>query len=87
MSQLDAIVLEKEDFPRDHVGGSPFPAVSKVLHAMGVWDKFEAPGVPIKLGTLYSWGRTFEPWTEEGEIVFSNIPQYPCQESTVGSFL
>ena len=87
MSQLDAIVLKKEDFPREHVGGSPFPAVSKVLHAMGVWDKFEAPGVPIKLGTLYSWGRTFEPWTGEGEIGLWKIPQYPCQESTVGSFL
>ncbi|MCY3007778.1 MAG: hypothetical protein NTV29_17625 [Planctomycetota bacterium] len=79
MPQLDAIVLEKEVFPRDHVGDSPY--------AMGVWEKFDPPGVPIKLGALYPWGRTSEPWPEEGEIVFSNIPQEPCQESMVGSFL
>lgn len=66
--QLNVIVVEREAFPRDHVGESQLPAVSKVLHEMGVWEKVEAAGFPIKLGASYTWGKTTEPW------VFGFIP-------------
>ncbi|MFM8263236.1 MAG: NAD(P)/FAD-dependent oxidoreductase [Pirellula sp.] len=68
MPQLDVCIIEKETFPRDHVGESQLPAVSKVLHEMGAWDKVEAARFPVKLGASYTWGKTSEPW------VFGFIP-------------
>lgn len=68
MPELNVVVVEKEVFPRDHVGESQLPPVSKILHEMGVWDKVEAAGFPIKLGASYTWGKTSEPW------IFGFIP-------------
>lgn len=68
MPQLDVCIIEKETFPRDHVGESQLPAVSKVLHEMGAWDQVEAAQFPVKLGASYTWGKTSEPW------VFGFIP-------------
>ncbi|HTQ09459.1 MAG TPA: NAD(P)/FAD-dependent oxidoreductase, partial [Fimbriimonadaceae bacterium] len=59
---LDVVILERENFPRDHIGESQLPAVCKVLNEMGVWDKVEAAGFPIKIGSTYRWGRTDELW-------------------------
>ncbi len=59
---LRVLVLEKEHFPREHVGESQLPPISAVLHEMGAWDKVEAAGFPIKIGATYTWGRTVEPW-------------------------
>ncbi|MCG9894746.1 MAG: FAD-dependent oxidoreductase, partial [Fimbriimonadaceae bacterium] len=36
---LRVLVLEREAFPREHVGESQLPPVSAVLHEMGCWDK------------------------------------------------
>lgn len=60
---LDVVIVEKEPFPRDHVGESQLPPISKVLHEMGAWEKIEAAGFPIKIGASYTWGKTTEPWT------------------------
>lgn len=59
---LSVLVLEKETFPREHVGESQLPAISPILHEMGVWDKVEAAGFPIKLGASLTWGRDNERW-------------------------
>ena len=40
--ELRVTLVERETFPRDHVGESQLPAIGKVLHEMGVWDKVEA---------------------------------------------
>lgn len=66
--ELDVVVIEQEPFPRDHVGESQLPAVSKILHEMGAWEKVEAAGFPIKLGASYTWGKTSDPW------IFGFIP-------------
>src|SRR5437763_369759 len=62
---LKVVVLEREIFPRDHVGESQLPVVSLILNEMGVWDKVEAAGFPIKIGATYKWGRTKELWDFE----------------------
>ncbi|MEZ6243580.1 MAG: NAD(P)/FAD-dependent oxidoreductase [Phycisphaerales bacterium] len=54
--ELRVLILEKEKFPREHVGESQLPACSWVLDEMGVWEKVEAAGFPIKLGASYTWG-------------------------------
>ncbi len=61
-NDLKVLILEREIFPRDHVGESQLPEISKVLDEMGCWDKVEAAQFPIKVGATYKWGRTKELW-------------------------
>lgn len=60
--ELDVAILEREAFPRDHIGESQLPAISAILHEMGVWDKVEAADFPIKLGASFTWGKDDESW-------------------------
>ncbi len=55
---LDVVILEADQFPRDHVGESQLPVITHILHEMGVWDKVEAANFPIKVGATYRWGLT-----------------------------
>ncbi|MGB3240839.1 MAG: NAD(P)/FAD-dependent oxidoreductase [Geitlerinemataceae cyanobacterium] len=59
---LHVLILEKEKFPRDHVGESQLPQISDILNEMGCWDKVEAANFPIKIGANYRWGQDPEPW-------------------------
>ncbi len=54
---LDVVILERETFPRDHVGESMLPVIPHILHEMGAWDKVEAANFPIKVGATYRWGQ------------------------------
>lgn len=62
MPTLEVDIFEREKFPRDHVGESQLPAITWILEEMGVWDKVEEAGFPIKLGAAYRWGATDELW-------------------------
>ena len=62
---IRVLILEREIFPRDHVGESQLPFISFVLRELGVWDKVEAAGFPIKIGASYTWGSTTDPWEFE----------------------
>src|SRR5579871_633345 len=59
---LSVTLVEKETFPRDHIGESLLPTVGKVLDEMGAWDAIEAAGFPIKIGATYKWGVTDDLW-------------------------
>jgi flavin-dependent dehydrogenase len=59
---LKILVLERENFPRDHIGESQLPVISEILDEIGVWDKVEAADFPIKIGATYRWGKTKELW-------------------------
>jgi flavin-dependent dehydrogenase len=61
-SDLNVVILEREKFPRDHVGESLLPAVCTVLNEMGCWEKIEAAGFPIKVGATYRWGNSDDLW-------------------------
>jgi flavin-dependent dehydrogenase len=56
------LIVEREQFPREHVGESQLPPVTLVLQEMGCWDKVEAAGFPVKTGALYRWGDTNDLW-------------------------
>ena len=56
------LILEREVFPREHVGESQLPPVTLVLEEMGCWDKVEAAGFPVKTGALYRWGNSDDLW-------------------------
>jgi flavin-dependent dehydrogenase len=59
---LRIVIIEKEKFPRDHVGESQLPSISPILHEMGVWEDVEAAGFPIKIGASYTWGKDLDQW-------------------------
>lgn len=62
---LKVAIVERESFPRDHVGESQLPAIGKVLNEMGVWEKVEAANFPIKIGATYRWGKSNDLWDFE----------------------
>lgn len=62
---LRVVVIEKEMFPRDHIGESQLPSIMPVLNEMGAWDKVEAAGFPVKIGASYTWGRDADQWDFE----------------------
>ncbi len=59
---LSVTVFEREAFPRDHIGESQLPLISRILDELGVWDRIEAAGFPIKIGGTYRWGTTDDLW-------------------------
>lgn len=59
---LRVSIFEREQFPRDHVGESLLPMTCTFLDEMGVWDKIEACGFPIKIGATLRWGNTADLW-------------------------
>ncbi len=79
---LRVLILEKETFPRDHIGESQLPAIGKVLAEMGVWDKVEAADFPVKIGASYTWGQTRDPW----EFEFMPLDQIPEGYTRPGEF-
>lgn len=62
---LRVLILEKEKFPREHVGESQLPPISAVLAELGCWDRVEAANFPIKIGATFTWGMTRTPWDFE----------------------
>src|ERR1700722_10462630 len=60
---LKVTILEREVFPRDHVGESLLPYLMHVLAEMRVWDKIEGADFPVKIGGNYRWGSTDELWS------------------------
>ncbi len=69
------LLLEKDFFPRHHVGESMLPGTVTILRRLGVLTEVDNAGFVKKYGATYSWGSTSEPWTmpffESGESVVS----------------
>ena len=57
------VLLERERFPRDHVGESLLPASMPVLEELGAMDAVQAAGFLPKFGATMVWGRDPEPWS------------------------
>ena len=60
---FDVTLLERERFPRDHVGESLLPASMPILQELGVLGQVEAAGFPRKYGATMLWGSDPEPWS------------------------
>lgn len=59
---LRVLIIERENFPREHVGESQLPQISAVLDEIGVWEQIEQAGFPVKIGASYKWGKSNELW-------------------------
>src|SRR6185295_14591159 len=57
------VVLERERFPRYHIGESLLSATLPILDAIGATAKIEAHGFLRKPGGTFQWGRQAEPWS------------------------
>lgn len=60
---FNVLLLERERFPRDHVGESLLPATLQVLDELGVLPAVEAEGFVKKWGATMVWGKEREPWS------------------------
>ena len=57
------LLLEREIFPRDHVGESLLPASIPVLEELGVLPAVQHAGFLLKWGATMVWGKDREPWS------------------------
>ena len=57
------VLLERERFPREHVGESLLPASLPVLDELGVLPAVQAAGFLPKQGATMVWGRDRTPWS------------------------
>jgi flavin-dependent dehydrogenase len=76
------VILERENFPRPHVGESMLPPITQVLKEIDCWEKVEAAGFPIKIGAVYRWGTSDDLWRFDfllGEE-FQELPRPGCLE-------
>lgn len=71
--QLRLLLLEKEAFPRHHVGESLLAGASPVLEEMGAYEKVANAGFLEKLGATFIWGRSREPWGFEFDELISQL--------------
>ena len=57
------VLLERERFPRAHVGESLLPASIPILHDLGALDAVQRAGFVVKRGATMVWGAHREPWS------------------------
>ncbi len=58
------ILLEKERFPRHHIGESTLIGLTKLLEIeIGVGSKIASAGFLLKTGASYIWGNNRTPWS------------------------
>jgi len=64
---LEVTLLERERFPRYHIGESILPSCRPIFELLDVWDKVEAHGFQAKGGAYFFWG------PEEWEVRFTEL--------------
>jgi halogenation protein CepH len=60
---IRTVVLERDRFPRFHIGESLLSATLPILDAIGVTETIERHGFLKKPGGTFQWGRQKDPWT------------------------
>jgi flavin-dependent dehydrogenase len=60
-------LLERDRFPRYHIGESILPSCRPVFELLGVWDKVQAHGFQPKAGAYFDWGG------QEWEVRFTDM--------------
>jgi flavin-dependent dehydrogenase len=60
---VSTLLLERERFPRDHIGESLLPASIPVLEELGVLPSVQEAGFLPKWGATMLWGKDKMPWS------------------------
>ena len=53
---LRTLIVEKDEFPRFHIGESLLPNGNRILKEIGIWDDIESSGFVKKLGGEFTYG-------------------------------
>ena len=57
------VLIEKEYFPRHHIGESLLPASLPILESLGVNEEIQSAGFLKKYGATMVWGTSPDPWS------------------------
>lgn len=68
------LLLEREVFPRHHIGESMIAATFDILAELGLEEKIKAANFPSKSGGCFVWGKSESPWC----VRFDEIPGRPA---------
>ncbi len=60
---VQVLLLERERFPRDHIGESLLPASIPILEELGVLPAVQEAGFLPKWGATMVWGKQQTPWS------------------------
>lgn len=71
---LDVALLERERFPRAHVGESLLPSSIPILESLGVMDEVREANFTVKPGATMVWGASREPWSWRFSETHSSNP-------------
>lgn len=59
----NVLLVEKEKFPRYHIGESTVPGILPVFEELGITEEIARSGFVVKRGITLAWGRDREPWS------------------------
>lgn len=68
------LLLEKEKFPRYHIGESLIPGVMPIIRELGANQSLEELGAMRKHGVTLVWGPSREPWGIRFDEIGTNAP-------------
>ncbi|HEX6497443.1 MAG TPA: NAD(P)/FAD-dependent oxidoreductase [Micromonosporaceae bacterium] len=68
---LEVTLVERDHFPRYHIGESILPSCQPIFELLGAWEKVLEHGFQPKNGAYFFWG------PEEWEVVFSQEDEPP----------
>ena len=71
---FQVLLIEREPFPRDHIGESLLPASIPILEELEVSDSITKAGFLPKWGATMIWGKENVPWSWRFE---ETSPKYP----------
>lgn len=72
------LLLEKQRFPRHHIGESLLPGLNYLYRRLGLSERLKAEGFFTKTGGSYVWGRSRRPWS----ITFIRFDDAPLSCAT-----
>jgi FAD-dependent halogenase len=67
------LLLEKEKFPRYHIGESLIPGVMPIVRELGAGQALADLGATPKRGVTLVWGATPEPWTVRFDELYAGV--------------
>src|SRR5687768_6720329 len=76
------LVLEKERFPRWHIGESTIPAANGVFKDLGVYEAMLSSSFVKKMGVTFIWGQDRSPWNAD-YLTLQKLTQSQTAEADV----
>jgi halogenation protein CepH len=70
---FDVLVIEREKFPRYHIGESLVPGIWPIIEELGLREELMRANHTVKEGITLRWGAKREPWS----VTFGETGVYP----------